>query len=62
MAAHKKAVIDDMDAFLAWLSTMPLIQAVGERRIQHDSAAQGAKPPPKTGVDRELAEALKSMA
>ncbi|MGE5465894.1 MAG: hypothetical protein ACM3Y9_00565 [Ignavibacteria bacterium] len=62
MAAHKKAVIDDMDAFLAWLSTMPLIQAVGERRIQHDGAAQGAKLPPKAGVDRELAEALKSMA
>ncbi|HEX8962666.1 MAG TPA: hypothetical protein VF801_06655 [Rhodocyclaceae bacterium] len=63
MSADRKAVIEDLDAFFAWLATTPIIQSVAQRRNERDAYPQGkpsaAKP---SEADKEFLEALKSMA
>jgi hypothetical protein len=62
MRARKQAVIEDLDAFFAFLATTPIIRSVAERRAERDALPMGAKPAAKAGPDKELLEALKSMA
>jgi hypothetical protein len=61
MSAKKTSVIEDVDAFLAWLSTTPLILAVGHSRPEL-LPSPGKKSGAAAAADKDFLEALKSMA
>lgn len=61
MRPKKTAVVEDVDAFLAWLSTVPIVLAAAERRSDRSISDQSAKPA-AASADKEFLEALKSMA
>jgi hypothetical protein len=58
---RKTAVIEDLDGFMAWLATMPLITAASNKTADLGRAPPAAKPGP-SAADKEFLEALKSMA
>lgn len=62
MGEKRTAVIEDMQAFEAYLASMPLIRAIHEKAFHQDAPKA---PKAKSGgaeVDKDLLEALKSMA
>ncbi len=67
MGAKQKrtAVIEDMEAFMAFLASTPFVQEARERLSRMDAFGNIAKPAQKSGsaaVDSELLDALSSMA
>ena len=61
MHMKKTAVVEDIEAFKAWLATTPLMISVAEKR-RHQGQASHSKKAGPSAADLELAEALKSMA
>lgn len=61
MPEKRTAVIEDKDAFMAYLATMPLIVSASNKRHDLPAPQQGGKAAP-SAADKEFLEALKSMA
>ena len=61
-SARKTAVIEDLDAFKAWLATTPLIMSASNKNAGLNLPAPSAAPKPSSGADAEFLAALKSMA
>lgn len=56
-------MIEDLDGFMAWLATMPLITAASNKAYDLDRPPAVAKSAPSaTAADKEFLDALKSMA
>lgn len=66
MGAKRTAVIEDMEAFMVFLASMPLVQEAREKLTRLDAAGNISKPPAQksasSAVDSELLNALSSMA
>lgn len=61
-SARKTAVIEDLDGFMAWLATTPLIMSASNKNTSLSLPAASAPPKPSSGADAEFLAALKSMA
>lgn len=62
MPEKRTAVIEDMDAFMAYLATMPLIVSASSKRQGLPPPQQASKAAAPSAADQEFLDALKSMA
>lgn len=62
MPSKRTAVIEDVDAFMAWLATMPLIVSAAEKRDGRSQTGNARASAAPSKNDAEFLAALKSMA
>jgi uncharacterized NAD-dependent epimerase/dehydratase family protein len=58
----RTAVIEDVDAFMAWLATAPIIVSASNKNANPNQPAKDAAAKPASGADADFLAALKSMA